>query len=124
MKNKIKVSLIFTVGLVVGALLSLIILGQFNYLRYADFFVVSAREQVFIASELRANRGRELQHRAEANLPTLVLSIQKNRKLQSASGTQSVLRSVRDFYEINSLPIPTEISEILRNVPRAQLTVN
>lgn len=120
MKNKIKGSLIFTVGLVVGALLSLIILGQLNYLRYADFFVMSAREQVFIASELRANRGRELQHRAEANLPTLVLSIQKSRKLQSASGTQSVLRSVRDFYEINSLPIPTEISEILSDVPRAQ----
>lgn len=118
LKKKIKGSLIFTVGLVVGALLSLIMLGQLNYLRYADFFVMSAREQVFIASELRANRGRELQHRAEANLPTLVLSIQKSRKLQSASGTQSVLRSVRDFYEINSLPIPTEISGILSDVPR------
>ena len=118
MKNKINASLVFAGGLVVGALATFIILGQLSYLRYADFFVTSAREQVFIASELRANRERELQHRAEANLPTLVLSIHNDRKLQSASGAQSVLRSVRDFYEVNSLPIPAEISGILSNMPR------
>jgi hypothetical protein len=79
---------------------------------------MSAREQVFIASELRANRARELQSRAEANLPTLVLSIHNNRKLQNAPGAQSVLRSVRDFYEINSLATPAETSGILSNGPR------
>lgn len=118
MTDKIKVSLIFSGGLVVGALATFIILGQLSYLRYADFFVMSAREQVFIASELRANRERELQNRAEANLPTLVLAIHNDRKLKSASGAQSVLRSVRDYYEMNSLPIPTEISGILSEVPR------
>jgi hypothetical protein len=118
-KNKIKVSLVFAGGLLVGVLSTFIILGQLSQLRYADFFVMGAREQVFIATELRANRERELQHRAEANLPTLVLSIHNDRNLKAASGAQSVLRSVRDFYEMNSLPIPAEISGILSNVPRS-----
>jgi hypothetical protein len=38
MKNKIRVSLIFTGGLILGALLSFIILGKLSYLRYAVFF--------------------------------------------------------------------------------------
>lgn len=118
MKNKIKVSLVFAVGLLVGALSTFVILGQLNYLRYSDFYMMSAREQVFIASELRANRGRELQNSAEANLPAIVLAIHLDRKLQSAAGAQSVLRSVRDFYEMNSLPIPADISGILNSLPR------
>jgi hypothetical protein len=118
MKDKIKGSLIFTGGLLVGAVVTFIILGQLSYLRYADFFMVSAREQVFVASELRANRGRQLQNRVEENLPTLVLAIHNDRKLASASDAPSVLRSVRDFYETNSLPVPTEISGILSNLPR------
>lgn len=118
MKNKIKVSLIFTGGLFVGVLTAVIVFGQLNYLRYPDFFLMSAREQIFIASELRANRQRELRDRAEANLPSLVLSIHNQKNIRSAPGAESVLRSVRDFYEINSLPIPAEISGILSDVPR------
>ncbi len=118
MKNKIKMSLVFAGGMLVGVLSTFVILGQLSYLRYADFYLMSAREQVLIASELRASRGRELQSRAEANLPTLVLTIHNDRKLRSASGAESVLRSVRDFYEMNSLPIPAEISEILSKIPR------
>ncbi len=118
MRTKIKVLLIFAGGLLAGSLSTFIILGQLSYLRYADFFMMSAREQVFIASELKANRVRELQGRAEANLPKLVLAIHNDRKLQKASDAQSVLRSVKDYYEMNSLPVPTEISEILNSVPR------
>jgi hypothetical protein len=118
MRNKIKVSLVFTGGLLVGSLAIFIILGQLNFLRPADFFLMSAREQIFIATELRANRERQLQQRAEANLPTMVLAIHNDKKLLSAAGSQSVLRSVRDFYETNSLPIPAEISGILNAVPR------
>jgi hypothetical protein len=118
MKNKIKLSLVFAGGLMVGAVTILIILGQLSYLRYEDFYLMSAREQVFIASELRANRSLELQNRAEANLPGLVLAIHNNRKLRNAYGAESLLRSVRDFYEMNSLPIPVEISGILSDVPR------
>lgn len=118
MKNKIKASLLFVGGLLVGALSTFIILGQISYLQYRDYFMMSAREQTSIASELRANRQRELQNRAEANLPSIVLAIHNNRKLQSASGAQSVLRGIRNFYEMNSLAIPSEISVILSDVPR------
>lgn len=118
MKNKIKVALIFVAGLVVGAIATFIILGQMSYLRHRDFVMEAAREQTFIASQLRANRQRELGARAEANLPTIVLAIHNDRDLQAASGAPQVLKEIRDFYEMNSLPIPAEIAGILSSVPR------
>jgi hypothetical protein len=118
MKNKIKVSLIFVAGLLVGALATFIILGQISYLQYRDYVMKSAREQTFIASQLRANRQRELGASAEANLPAIVLAIHNDRKLQAASDAPLVLKEIRDFYEMNSLLIPGEISGILSNVPR------
>ncbi len=118
MKNKIKFSLVFGAGFILGALTIFIILGQISYLTYRDFFMRSAKEQIFIASELRANRQHDLRERAEANLPDIVLSIHKDRSLQNAPDAGSVLRGVRDFYEINSLPIPEEISGILSGMPK------
>ena len=118
MKKPIKVALMFLGGLLTGALLTLIILGQTSYLQYRDYVMMAAREQVFIASELRAHRERELQDRAEANLPQIVLAIHNNKKLQKAADAPSVMRSIQDFYELNSLPVPSEISGILSGVPR------
>lgn len=118
MKKPIKVALIFIGGLVAGVLSTFIILGQISYLQYRDYVMMSAREQVFIASELRAHRERELQNRSEANLPQIVLAIHNNKKLQKAADAPSVLRSIRDFYEVNSVPVPSEISGILSEVPR------
>lgn len=118
MKNRIKVTLVFVGGLLVGVLSTFIILGQISYLQHRDYFMMSAREQTFIASELRANRQRELQDRAEANLPDIVLAIHNDRKLQSASGAPLVLREIRDFYERNSLPVPSQISGILSDIAR------
>ncbi|MBC8029553.1 MAG: hypothetical protein H7Z16_05525 [Pyrinomonadaceae bacterium] len=117
MKSKITASLIFVGGLLVGALSTFMILGQVSHLQYRDYFMMTAREQTFIAWELRANRQRELQNRVEANLPAIVRAIQNDGKLQSASDSQSVLKGIRDFYEMNSLPIPSEISVILSGVP-------
>lgn len=118
MKNKIKISLVFGGGVIAGALSTFLILGQVNYLQYRDYFMMGAREQIFIAWELRGNRERDLQQRVEANLPQLVLTLHNDKRFKNAPGSQSVLRNVRDFYEINSLPIPGEISPILSNVPR------
>ncbi|SRR5229473_5267167 len=117
MKNKLKVSLVFVGGLLVGALSTFIILGRIGYLQYRDYVMMTAREQTFIASELRANRQRELQDRAEANLPQIVLAIHNDRKLQGASGAPQVLREIKYFYEHNSIPIPAEISGVLNDVP-------
>ena len=120
MKNKIKVSLVFAGGLLAGALSTFLILGQVSYLQYRDYFMMGAREQIFIARELRGNRERDLQNRIEANLPQLVLALHDDNRIKSAPGAQSVLRDIRDFYEMNSLPVPGEISAILSNVPRSQ----
>jgi hypothetical protein len=118
MKKAIKLSLIFIGGLLAGVLSTFVILGQISYLQYRDYVMMSAREQVSIASELRAHRERELQDRAEANLPQIVLAIHNKQKLQKAADAPSVMRSIRDFYELNSLPVPSEISGILSEVPR------
>ncbi|MEK6284044.1 MAG: hypothetical protein AABN95_27205 [Acidobacteriota bacterium] len=118
MKTQIKVALIFVGGLLVGALSTFIIMGQLNYLTYQDFYMMSAREQTHIAWELRTNRQSELQKRAEANLPGIVLAIHNDRRLRSADEAQLVLRGIKDYYEMNSLSTPSEISVILSEVPR------
>ena len=118
MKSQIKVAAVFIGGLVIGAFLTFIGLGQINRLEYRDFYMKSASEQVFIASELRAKRERELRERVEANLPGIVLTIHNDTKLRKAADAPFVLRQVRDFYELNSLPVPSEISSILDQAPR------
>lgn len=112
-----KFALTFIGGLLIGAVATFIILGQIT-LQYRDFYMQAAREQVFLASELRANRERELQNRIEAGLPEIVLTIHNDSQLRKAADAPSVLRQVRDFYELNSLPVPSEISGILNEVPR------
>jgi len=112
-----KMALTFIGGLLLGAAATFLILGQIT-LQYDDYFMNGARDQIFIASELRAKRERELQNRVEANLPEIVLTIHHDSKLRKAADAPSVLRQVRDFYEVNSLPIPSQISGILNEVPR------
>jgi hypothetical protein len=118
MRKWIRVSLIFIGGLVAGMLLTFFILGQINYLQYRDYYMMSAREQIFMASELRAHRESELQNRAEANLPQIVLAIHNDQKLQKATNAPLVMRSVRDFYELNGVPIPAEVAGIINAIPR------
>ena len=115
---KKKFTLIFIGGLLVGAVCMFITLGTISYLDYRDYYMKAASEQVFIASQLRANRERELQSRAEANLPGIVLAIHNDKKLRNAADAPFVLRQIRDFYELNSIPAPSEISGILSEVPR------
>ena len=112
-----KFTLVFIGGLLTGAVATFIVLGQMNTLEYRDYVLRSAREQVFIASQLRANRERDLQNRAEANLPSIVLAIHNDSKLRNAADAPFVLRQVKDFYELNSIPVPPEISGILNEIP-------
>lgn len=115
--NKLKYTLTFAGGLLTGTVVMFIILGQMNVLEYRDYVLKSAREQVFIASQLRAHRERDLQSRAEANLPGIVLAIHNDEKLRNAADAPLVLRQVKDFYELNSIAIPAEIAGILNEIP-------
>lgn len=118
MHKLIKFALTFIGGLLAGAVATFLILGQMNLLEYRDYYLQGASEQAFIASELRANRERQLQDRVEAGLPSLVVNIHSDSRLRKAPQAPLVLRQIRDFYELNSLPVPTEISGILNEVPR------
>ena len=115
--NKLKFTLVFIGGLLAGIVATFIILGQMNILEYRDYALKSAREQVFIDSQLRANRERDLQSRTEANLPAIVLAIHNDEKLRNAADAPFVLRQVKDFYELNSIPVPAEIAGILNEIP-------
>ena len=114
--NKLKFTLVFAGGLLAGAVTTFLILGQMSLIDYRDYFLMSAREQVFIASELRANRERDLQSRVEANLPAIVLAIHNDKRLRNAADAPSVLRQFKNFYELNSIPVPAEISGILNEI--------
>ena len=120
MKKGIKVSLVFIGVSLMGSLLTFVVLGQLSYLQYRDYVMKAAREQVFIASELRGQRAEELQKSAEANLPEIVLAIQNDRQLQKARDAPLVMREVRDFYELNGVPVPAKISGILSALPPRQ----
>lgn len=117
MNKLMKYTLVFIGGLLAGAVATFIILGQMNLLEYRDHVLKSAREQVFIASQLRAKRERDLQSRAEATLPGIVLAIHNDKKLRNAADAPFVLRQVKDFYELNSIPVPAEIAGILNEIP-------
>lgn len=117
MRHRIKFTLTFIAGLLAGAVAMFVILGHVGRLEYRDYYMLAAQEQAFLASELRAKRATQLQDRIEANLPDLVVTIHNDNRLRNAPQAEFVLRQIRDFYELNSLPIPAEISGILKDVP-------
>src|SRR6266540_4586335 len=100
MRNKAKTSLIFVVGLLVGAFVTFIIFGKMNQRLYARSYALSVMEQAFLATELRAHRQDELQKRIEANLPSAVLAIHQHKDLQNAPESQS--RSEEHTSELQS----------------------
>ncbi|PYS71591.1 MAG: hypothetical protein DMF69_09900 [Acidobacteria bacterium] len=120
MRTKLKTAVIFGVGLLIGAAVSFLCLGRMNQQQYARSYATGVIEQAFLASELRANRQVELSKRIESNLPGAVLAIHQNTSLQSVPESQSALRSVKHFYEVNGVTIPQEIAPILSDLPSRQ----
>ena len=94
-----------------------VLAGRSNQQLWARCMANGTIEQAFIASELRTARHEDLQRRAEANLVPAVLAIHQNQHLQSVPESETALRAVKDFYEINRVPVPSEISEILGAIP-------
>ena len=117
MKSKAKALAIFTAGLLVGAFGMLLFMGKINQRQLAEHYAMSLIEQASLGTELRANRQAEVSKRIEANLPIGVLSINRNSWLQSAPHAPAALRMVKDFYDMNSLPVPEDIAGILNNLP-------
>src|SRR4030095_3936423 len=103
MRSKAKMGAMFVVGLLIGALVTLIIAGKANQRLWARCVATGTMEQAFIATELRTHRQDDLQQRAEASLPPAVLAIHQYKELQSVPESQSALRAVKDFYVMNSV---------------------
>lgn len=117
MRSGVKQVLNFLGGLFIGALLIFIIMVREHQKEYANSYTLSVMEKAFEATELRAHRQDELGKRIEAMLPEGVLAIHRHKEMLNAPYAQPALRAVKNFYEVNSLPIPPEISDILNSLP-------
>jgi len=106
----------FIAGLLLGALVTFVLAGKANQRLWARSVATGVMEQAFIATELRTHREADLQRRAEANIVPAVLAIHQHKELQTVPESQAALRAVKDFYEMNSVPIPTEIADILNGL--------
>ena len=120
MRSKAKIIAVFVGGLLIGVMATFIIAGKANQRLWARCVANGVMEQAFIATELRTHRQDDLQQRAEANLPPAVLAIHQHKELQSVPESQTALHAVRDFYEMNSVPVPTEIASILNSLAPAR----
>ena len=120
MRSKAKMVAIFIAGLLIGAVVTFVLAGKANQRLWARCVATGVMEQAFIATELRTHREDDLQLRAEANLPPAVLAIHQHKELQTVPESQAALRAVRDFYELNSVPVPTEIAGILNGLAPAR----
>ncbi len=117
MINKLKVPLVFIAGLILGVIVTFVIAGKANQRLWARCVSTGVMEQAFIATELRTHRQDDLLQRAEANLVPAVLAIHQHKELRSVPESDSALRAVKDFYEMNGVPIPQDIAGILNELP-------
>jgi hypothetical protein len=117
MRNKLIVLLIFTLGFTLGVLAAFIFVSKINQRQFAERYALDVIEQASLGTELRANRQVDVTRRIEENLPGYVLAIQHHKELQSTPRARIALRRVKDYYDVNSLPIPNDIADVLNSLP-------
>lgn len=117
MNGKLKTPLIFIAGLIFGSVATFIVIGKITQRQFAIQYSTDVIEQAVLAIELRANKQGEIARRIETRLPGYVLAIHQNKELQDAPNAQYALWRVKEFYTVNSIAVPDEISGILNNLP-------
>ena len=117
MNSKVKALLIFVLGLVCGSLVTFIVFGKITQRQFAVQYSTDVIEQAALAIELRANKHEEIAKRIETRLPSYVLAIHQNKELLDAPNAQQALWRVKEFYTVNSIAVPNEISGILKDLP-------
>ena len=117
MNGTVKASLIFIVGLVVGSVVTFIVIGKITQRQFAVQYSTGVIEQAVLAIELRANKQEEIARRIETRLPGYVLAIHQNKELRDAPNAQQALWRIKEFYAVNSIAVPNEISGILNDLP-------
>ena len=122
MNSKIKLFIIFVAGLVVGSVTTFVIVGKITQQQFAVRYSTDLLEQVMLADELRDNKQEEIAKRIEARLPSYVLAIHQNKELRDAPNAQEALWRVKEFYVVNSVIVPNEISGILNELPQEPKT--
>lgn len=117
MNSKLKMFATFLGGLLLGSLITFLVIGKITQNQFADSYIRDVFEQVMLAKKLRENKQKEISDTVESRLPSYVLAIHQNKELKDSEYSNEALWHIKSFYEINSIPIPNEISEILNNLP-------
>ena len=117
MNDKAKAFLLFVAGLILGSVATFIVVGKITQRQFAVQYSTDLIEQAMLAKQLRANQQDEVAKRIETRLPSYVLAIHQNKELRDAANAQQALWQVKDFYVVNSIVVPSEISGILDELP-------
>jgi len=117
MSGKVKALLIFVAGAVLGSVTTFVAIGKITQRQFGVRYSTEVIEQALLAMELHANRQEEVSKRIEARLPSYVLAVHRNKELRDAPNAQTALWRVKEFYAVNSIPVPDEVSGILNDLP-------
>ena len=112
---KISVICAGLVGLIVGAATTWLIAGHVTGKVFAMQYLTGVRDQVNVASHIRAERHAVLLTNIEARLPEYVLTVDE--EWRSYPGATNTLWAIKAYYERSNLPVPSEIRGIFDALP-------
>lgn len=120
MKTILKFGLVFILGFTVGGGT----VGYFVKSLYQDilarYYVLELGETAAYALALHDRDEKYLEHyidSMEKRIPDLVLSIHKDEKLKKEAMELGVLTTAKHFYICTKTPFPTEIAQIMNELP-------
>jgi hypothetical protein len=122
MNSKDKAVLIFVVCIKFGSAATFTVIGEITQPQFATQYSSDVTEQAILAIELRTHQNEEIAKRIETHSPSYILDIHQNKELRDAPNAQPALWWIEEFYTLNSIIVPGEISSILNDLPPEPLT--
>lgn len=117
MKNILKISLIFVLGLLVGGAITGAFIDRFykNYL--ASLYVMDLGGNVLFARQLRQGDAEIVSRALENNLPHQISEVYTNENYKNTPLSDLALKTAKEFYVCTKTEIPAEIVEIINKLP-------
>jgi hypothetical protein len=117
MKNILKVSLIFVLGLLVGGAITGVFIDRFyeNYL--ARLYVIDLSANAMFARQIRQGDAEIVARALESNLPQQISEVYTNERFKNTPISELALKTAKEFYVCTKTEIPAEIVEILNKLP-------
>lgn len=117
MKNILKASLFFALGLVAGCVITAFFMDKFHRMYKAELYAMELTDNAFFGRQLREGNAELVSKTYENAIPQYVLSIHADNELRSANMADLALATTKQFYVCTKTQVPMEIAEIINNVP-------